>query len=92
MGMALEIGELIGVPCKVRPGPFTGEHLITFEAVQGPVSGFVRDSELRQEEGQWYVRARILAIESNELTVQMWGSFFTTNGLATVSRDLALAA
>jgi hypothetical protein len=40
--------------------------MITFDTVDGPVSGFVRSSELREENSHWYVRAVIQAIRDDD--------------------------
>lgn len=88
----MKVGDVIGIQCEVRPGPFAGERMITFDTVDGPISGFVRESELKEANSHWYVRAVIQDIKGDELAVRVRGSFFTTNGLATVSRRYALAA
>lgn len=88
----LKKGSEIGVPATVKPGPFSGERLISFETMDGPISGFVRDSELTEASGQWYVRAVVDSIEKDSLNVRVRGSFFTSNGMATISREVALAA
>ena len=86
-------GTVIGVPCEVKRGPFSGEHLIGFETVHGPVTGFVHENELKQmEPGKWYVRAVVQSIDRDQINVWICGSFFTTNGIATIPRDMALAA
>ena len=85
-------GDEIGVPCKVEQGPFSGEKLITFETVNGPVSGFVNESELRQAESGWIVRCTVKEAYPDSLEVWVVGSFFTTNGLASVRPDVAIAA
>ena len=90
--MAMQIGDTIAVQCEVRPGPFAGEQMITFDTVDGPISGFVRSSELRQQNSQWYVRAVIQDIKEDVLEVRVRGSFFTTNGVASVRREYAMAA
>ncbi len=91
--MAMKIGDTIGVQCEVRPGPFEGEKMITFDTVHGPTSGFVRSSELRHQETQWYVRAKIQnIIDDDTLEVRVRGSFFTTNGVASIPRRYAMAA
>ena len=66
--------------------------MITFDTVEGPISGFVRASDLKEIKLQWYVRAVIQAIKDDVLEVRVRGSFFTTNGLATVQRRYAMAA
>lgn len=90
--MEISPGAEIGVPCQVQPGPFSGERLISFEAVNGPVSGFVRNQELKNVAEQWYVRAVVESVEERFLHVRIRGSFFTTNGMATIAAERALAA
>ena len=85
-------GAVIGIPCQVQLGPFSSERLISFETVNGPVSGFVRDQELKQQAGQWFVRAVVESVEPKLIHVRIRGSFFTTNGVATISSDMPLAA
>jgi len=88
----MKVGDTIGVQCEVRPGPFSGEQMITFDTVDGPISGFVRESELRKQGSQWCVRAVIQNIIEDVLEVRVRGSFFTTNGIASVQRKYAMAA
>lgn len=88
----MKVGDVIGIECRVQPGPFTGERLISFDTVEGPVSGFVREANLKEISGQWYVRAVIQGVEGDVLEVRVKGSFFTTNGLANVERRFAMAA
>jgi hypothetical protein len=88
----LKPGDEIGIHCDATNGPFSGEHLISFETVDGPVSGFVRESELKREGRDWFVRAVVLHQEGDVVEVRVQGSFFTTNGIATIPREMALAA
>ena len=90
--MTVEKGAVVGIPCEVKPGPFSEELLISLDTVNGPISGFVQNSELKQQGEQWYVRAIVEAIEADGITVRIHGSFFTTNGIATISPEAALAA
>ena len=85
-------GDRVGVRCEVQPGPFPGEQLVTIETVNGAISGFVRDSELQQSGDQWLINASVLGVYENTLEVVFKGSFLTTNGLANVRPDLAIAA
>jgi hypothetical protein len=85
-------GDEIGIPCDVNPGPFSGEKLISLETVSGIVSGFVREPDLLTVADQSYVKAVVLSEEDDHLEVKIRGSFFTTNGLATVPRQTVLAA
>lgn len=88
----LSEGMVIGIPCSVSPGPFSGELLINFDTIDSSVSGFVKESELKEVNGQWFVRATIQDAEEDRIDVRIRGSFFTTNGLATISREMAYAA
>ncbi len=88
----MKVGDVIGIQCDVRPGPFSDERMITFDTVDGPISGFVRETDLKQKNSQWYIRAIIQDIQDDVLHVRVKGSFFTTNGLASVPRRYAMAA
>lgn len=89
----LEPGVVIGILCEAQKGPFSGEHLISFDTVDGPISGFVHDIDLKTIGEQTFVRAEVLRLlEDNVVEVRVSGSFFTTNGIATIPREMALAA
>ncbi len=88
--MALEVGQQVWIPCKVQPGPFSDEPLVTVDSIDGPVTGFVQSEELSAD--QTRVRGVVHGIEIDHVEVWIKGSFFTTNGLANVSTDLAMAA
>lgn len=90
--MPFQTGDLIGVVCEVQPGPFSDERLVTLDTVDGIISGFVKESELRENGSRWEVRGRIQEISGDRLKVQIYGSFFTTNGTAIISKNLAMAA
>ncbi len=87
-----KVGDLVGVKCAVQPGPFSGERLVTVETIDGAISGFVREAELKQSGEGWQVRGRVQEVSDAALEVWIRGSFFTTNGLATVSPHIAMAA
>jgi hypothetical protein len=89
---SMKIGHVVGVQCTVQPGPFSEERLITFNTVHGPVSGFVSEEELKRTADNWFVRAVVEAVRGDILEVRVNGSFFTTNGLASVSKEYAIAA
>ena len=86
------VGKEIRIACKVQPGPFSEEHVITVNTIDGPISGFVRMEDLVQSKDQWYVRGIVRDVKSDVISVWIKGSFFTTNGLANVARHLAQAA
>ena len=88
----IKVGDIIGVFCEVQPGPFSDERVLTIETVDGPISGFVRQENLRNTEKGWVVRAEVRNISNDTIEVRIDGSFFTTNGVASVPKRLALAA
>ena len=88
----IAVGKEVRVPCKVQPGPFSQEHVVTLDTVDGPISGFVRQENLVQLKSQWYVRGIVREMKKDVILVWIRGSFFTTNGLANVPRHLAQAA
>lgn len=89
----IEVGDTIGVFCEVQPGPFSGERVVTIETVHGPISGFVRKESLEETGKGWVVRAVVCELGKDDIVVRIQGSFFTTNGVASVPRQqLAMAA
>lgn len=90
--LKFEVGNFVGVRCEVQDGPFSEERLVTIETVDGAITGFVRETELRERNGEWEVRGKVSGIFSDSVEVFIRGSFFTTNGLAKVPRNLAMAA
>lgn len=90
--MALEVGQQVWIPCKVQPGPFSDEPLVTIESIDGPVTGFVNSEELKETANRTTVRGIVRSIEKDYIEVWIRGSFFTTNGLANVPREMAMAA
>ena len=90
--MALSVGQQVWIRCKVQPGPFSDEPLVTVESLDGPVSGFVSSDELTTVDGESRVRSVVRSIEKDRVEVWIKGSFFTTNGLTNVPREMAMAA
>ena len=90
--MALAIGQKAWIRCKVQPGPFSEEPLVTVDSIDGPVTGFVSSEELKTDQGNQFVRGIVQGVAADHIEVWIRGSFFTTNGLANVPRDLAMAA
>jgi len=88
--MALTVGQQVWIRCKVQPGPFSEEPLVTFDSVDGPVTGFISSEELNPN--RTAVRGIVRSTEKDYITVWIKGSFFTTNGLANVATGLAMAA
>jgi transcriptional regulator of nitric oxide reductase len=85
--MKLERGSVIGLPCKVNPGPFDDELLVEFDTLDGKVSGFTNRSNIRENGGRQFIRATVKSVSGETVTVMVQGSFFTTNGLANVQSN-----
>lgn len=93
--MALRKGQVVGVRCVIQPGPFSHERLVTVQSCDGPVSGFVRTDFLKETSGQeaGLVHGQIIKVDHDRVLVRLPGSFFTTNGVTTVSaNDVKIAA
>jgi hypothetical protein len=88
----INAGDAVGIRCDVKPGPFSGEHLIQVETLDGPVSGFVTEDALKHADGQWWVAGIVLNVFDDHIEVRLRGSFFTTNGIANISSQLAMVA
>jgi hypothetical protein len=89
----LSVGQEISILCKVQPGPFSVELLVTIEGVDGPISGFVRSEELKDgPDGRPRVRGVVRSVGKDFVEAWVRGSFFTTNGLTNVRPEIATAA
>jgi hypothetical protein len=67
--MTFKIGEFIGVKCEVQPGPFSEERLVTIETIDGAISGFVRETELRNIGDEWQVRGKVRRVTESAIEV-----------------------
>jgi hypothetical protein len=75
-------GEKVLVPTEVGDGAFPNEKLVTVNTQEGPVSGFARaDFIVRNNEGE-FLMAEVKNVSEAALTVRLFGSFFTTTGVA----------
>ena len=87
---AFEPGQTIGIPCKMFPGAFSHEALVVLDTKRGKVSGFVNRKELVELGGdRELLRAKVVDVTEDTLTVWLRGSFFTTTGAAFLSPDWA---
>lgn len=83
-------GQVVRIPCSIEPGPFPNEHLVTIITDRGAVSGFVSPQFLDGTPGSnGFVRGTVARTSDSEVEVNIPGSFFTTRGLASVSRGWA---
>ena len=87
--MGFREGELVGVPCLIQQGPFPDERLVTVDTSEGAISGFVKESNLEiqvQDSTHGFVKGLIVAVAGSNVTVKLFGSFFTTaQGVASVA-------
>lgn len=83
-------GQTVLVPTDVKDGAFPGERLVTVTTATGPISGFAKaDFIVKKENGQ-YLMAEVKGVSKSGLTVRLFGSFFTTTGLADIPKGVAL--
>lgn len=82
---AINKGETLYIPVEVTDGPFPRECLVTFETMEGPVSGFINEGQVIRRDGVSLIEAKVLDVESDRISVRLHGSFFTTTGLAHIS-------
>jgi hypothetical protein len=80
-------GDGVAVPATIQQGAFPGEFLVTVPTQSGPVSGFVREQDI--VEPNKTIHAIVRGLTPDGLSVQLSGSYFTTNGLAEFSADWA---
>lgn len=80
-------GDFLYIPVEVGGGAFLGECVISFETLEGPVSGFINKNEVINRGDINFIPAVVLDVESDRIQVRLQGSFFTTTGLAHISSE-----
>lgn len=80
-------GETLYLPVEVGSGPFVGELLVSFPTLEGPVSGFISEDQIINRGNLNLIEAEVLDVDSDRISVRIQGSFFTTTGLAHISRE-----
>ncbi len=86
----LKPGDRVAIPVTTKTGAFLSERFISLESLHGPVSGFVHADEIFDVEGdRGFIRGLIEEIRDDAILVRISGSFFTTTGLATLSKEWA---
>ncbi len=88
----IHVGEKIEIPCEVKPGPFSDEKFISFETLDGVVSGFVGGNALQQRDSGFSISGIVKEVMPDRIIVMVQGDFFQTNGIAALSRSMACAA
>ena len=80
-------GDTLYIPVEIGDGAFLGERLITFETLEGPISGFIKNDQVINRGDISFVEAKVVDIDSNRFAIRLHGSFFTTTGLAHISNE-----
>ncbi|MEE9304959.1 MAG: hypothetical protein V3U77_01730 [bacterium] len=89
-GVAFTYGDEVMIRGDVSKGAFEGEFSVVIHTESDLISGFVRDEDMIKVEGaKGYIRAIVRNVTIDTITVRILGSFFTTNGIARLSRDWA---
>lgn len=83
-------GQKVLVPTEVKAGAFPGERLVTVKTEDGPISGFAKEDHVVARKGNQYLLAEVTKVSDETLTVRLFGSFFTTTGLADIPKSAAL--
>ena len=92
--MSIEIrqGERVPVPCKVGPGAFPDEYLITVNTAEGEISGFINTVQVDENSDGAFIRGVVLGVMEDRISIKLPGSFFTTSGIAHFYRKMLNAA
>lgn len=86
----LSPGEKILIPTESKSGAFPGERLVTVETEGGLVSGFVKKDFVIDRGGDGtFLVAEVKKVSADSVTVKLYGSFFTTTGLADIPKSTA---
>lgn len=83
-------GQTVLVPTDVQPGAFPDEKLVTVNTISGPISGFAKNNFIVSRNNSNYLQARVKNVSTNVLTVVLFGSFFTTTGLADIRKGTSI--
>lgn len=93
MPQQFKSGDQVEIPVEVGQGAFPTEALITFETIDGPISGFVRKDDIVKcdhDTHRGYVSGVVKDVTPDVISVVVRGSFFRTTGLATLARQWAV--
>jgi hypothetical protein len=93
--MSYQVGDLVWIPCEVKPGPFSDERIIRINSARGPWVGFVPAHALREsvKEGSTAVRAVIVQENGTHFNARVAGEPVTSSVFeGTLSRVEPIAA
>jgi hypothetical protein len=80
-------GEKILVPTDAKSGAFPGERIVTISTETGPISGFTKTDFIISQDDRTYLLAEVKKVLADVITVKLYGSFFTTTGLADIPKS-----
>jgi len=78
--MQLDVGNIIWIPCEVKPGPFADERRVRLSSSINEWVGFVSVSHLQEPilEGKTKVRAIVVGIQENTFSAKVPGESIGT--------------
>jgi hypothetical protein len=80
-------GQKVLVPTEVKSGAFPGEKLVTVATQAGLISGFAKTDNVIDQGGGKYLLAEVKQVYESTVTVRLFGSFFTTTGIADIPKE-----
>lgn len=93
--MGYDVGQLVWIPCEVKPGPFPDERIVRIGSERGEWVGFVPVHSLREplSEGSTHVRAIITRLAGGTFLARISGEPVTSSLFeGTLSRVEPIAA
>lgn len=85
-------GEQVLVPTAVKDGAFPDEKLVMVDTLSGQISGFAKADYIRDIGGGTYLIGEVREVSGSSSMVRLFGSFFTTTGLASIANARLRAA
>lgn len=84
--MTLDAGNVVWIPCEVRPGAFTNERKVLLSSSYGEWIGFVPVAFLQEPiiEGETKIRAVIISVQNGSFSAKIPGDGIGT----TLYKDL----
>jgi hypothetical protein len=83
-------GDFVGIPVTYTRGAFDDEFLVSFKVNEENFSGFAKRADLQfVDDRTAKLKAKVLDV-SEEITLKIFGSFFTTNGIEPFQASWAL--
>lgn len=88
--MKFAVGDFVGVPAIYAPGAFSDEMMVTINNGADLISGFVQRANIVRfvDDRNAFVKAKVVGTDS-VITLKLFGSFFTTNGIEPFQADWA---